>query len=97
MKDAKGHGSDPRGGPNAVASTFSSRKGVGVHGPGMYSTLNSGAMVKLNPAATGGRIPGIGVQIDPSQHTMVRPSGDVSHLSGHGDDRDHNGLQPQFG
>jgi hypothetical protein len=47
-------------------------------------------MVKLNPSATGGRVPGVGTVIDPSEHTMVSPSGGVSHLSS--DDRDHNGY-----
>ena len=90
-KDAQGHGSDGRGGANGVATTFSSKNGIGVHGPGMYAKLNSGSMVKLNPQATGGRIPALGTPLDPSQHTMVSPSGDVSHLSPGG----RNGYNPE--
>lgn len=64
--------------PNALKSVFSSRNGVGVHGPGMYATTNAGSTLKLNPASTGGRLPGVGEEVDPAQHTMVSP-GD-SHL-----------------
>lgn len=71
-KDAKGHGSEKRGGSNGVETLFSSRAGVKDAGKGMYATLNSGAMLKLNPAATGGRMPKLGDALDPSQHTVVR-------------------------
>ncbi len=83
MKDAKGHGSDARGG-NTVDTTFSSRAGVGGLGKGMYARTASGQQYKLNPAATGGRIPPVGSRIDPSQHTLVTDYDAAKALAGGG-------------
>lgn len=70
MKDAKGHGSNKRG-ANSVDTVFSSKAGVGGLGHGMYARLASGEQYKLNPAATGGRIPSVGSTLNPSDHTRV--------------------------
>lgn len=72
-KDAKGHGSEARG-ANTVDTVYSS-KGVGGLGKGMYARLHSGQQLKLNPAATDGRIPRVGSSLDPSQHTAVPVGG----------------------
>lgn len=70
MKDAKGHGSNARSG-HTVDTVYSSNAGVGGLGKGMYARTASGEQYKLNPAATQGRIPRVGSEIDPSQHTRV--------------------------
>jgi hypothetical protein len=70
MKDAKGHGSNARG-DNSVDAVYSSKAGVGGLGNGMYARLHSGQQLKLNPAATDGRIPSVGSTLNPSQHTPV--------------------------
>jgi hypothetical protein len=67
MKDAKGHGSEARGG-NAVETTYANSKGFGGLGKGHYAQLRSGQMVKLNPKAM---IPALGSTLNPSQHTLV--------------------------
>lgn len=80
-KDAKGHGSDKRG-PHNIDMVYSSKAGVGGHGQGMYARTTSGAQYKLNPAATGGRIPRVGSDLDPSQHTAVMDKAAAASLGG---------------
>jgi len=69
-KDAKGHGSEKRG-ANTVDTVYSSNAGVGGLGKGMYARLHSGQQLKLNPAATEGRIPSVGSTLNPAEHTLV--------------------------
>lgn len=70
MKDAKGHGSNSRS-EHVIDAVYSSKAGVGGLGKGMYARTHSGDQYKLNPAATGGMIPHVNTELDPSQHTRV--------------------------
>jgi hypothetical protein len=69
-KDAKGHGSEKRS-ANSVDTVYSSKAGVGGLGKGMYARLHSGQQLKLNPAATDGRVPSVGMVLNPADHTPV--------------------------
>lgn len=80
-KDAKGHGSEARG-EHTLDMVYSSKAGVGGLGKGMYARTASGAQYKLNPAATEGRIPHVGSDIDPSQHTAVADKAAATMLAG---------------
>lgn len=80
-KDTKGHGSNKRG-PHNIDMVYSSKAGVGGHGKGMYARTASGSQYKLNPAATDGRVPRVGSDLDPSQHTNVTDKAAAGMLGG---------------
>ncbi len=71
-REAEGRGKYVGDVSEKIKTTFSSKKfDEQTGGHGIYARTESGKLFKLNPRATGGKIPPVGSMINSSEHTAV--------------------------